>query len=65
MKERIQNRINSIKDLAKASKGTAETGKAGTVLRPNNALSRSIRSEQDALQFKAELKASIALSKLR
>ncbi len=65
MKERIQHTIDRIKNIAAAGNSVSAAKVAGHQQRPDNALSRSIRNEKEAIQFNAELKAAVALGKTR
>jgi len=59
MKEKMQHTIDAILKMASMQEKTAAPLKNISGARPNNALSRSIRNEKEAEQFKAELKAVI------
>ncbi|RYJ44317.1 hypothetical protein [Flavobacterium beibuense] len=65
MKGELQHTINAIKGVAAGSKAVPATHKAVDVGRPDNALSRSIRNQKDAAQFRSELKAAVAFEKMR
>ena len=59
MKEKMQHTIDAILKMASMQEKTATPLKNNSGARPDNALSRSIRNEKEAEQFKAELKAVI------
>lgn len=61
MKESIQHIINKIKDIAATSNVVSVPKESKEQHRPDNALSRSIRNEKEAAQFRAQLKAAIEL----
>ncbi len=65
MKERIQHTINQIRTIAGVQNNAVTITQVRTVQRPQNNLSQSIRNEKDANQFKAELKAAVALGKTK
>jgi hypothetical protein len=61
MKEKVQNKINRVRELAKGSvKATTEQGRRTS--RPNDSLSKAIRNAKEANIFLAELDAAIAIS---
>jgi pantothenate synthetase len=62
VKEKIQNKINQIKELAIASKVKVEV-KEESVHRNNDNLSKSIRNDKEAKLFYSELKSAISLAK--
>lgn len=63
MKEKMQHTIDAIFKMASMQEKTAAPVHNTVGVRPDNALSRSIRNEKEAKQFQAELKAVIALQK--
>jgi len=65
MKERIQQSIDAIKKIARVSTSETSAKIQSEKQRPDNALSRSIRNEKEAMQFNAELKAAVTLGKER
>jgi len=65
MKEKVQHAINAIVKMAEEQKQPSAPQPAYNGLRPDNALSRSIRNEKEAEQFQAELKAVIKLGQTK
>jgi rubrerythrin len=65
MKERIQNSINKIKNMASVSNVDMAPMAPTKLQRSDDTLSQSIRNEKEAIQFNAELKAAITLGKTR
>lgn len=64
MKESIQNTIDKIKSVAATSTAVPVAKATIGQQRPDNMLSRSIRNEKEAAEFKARLKAAVELSKI-
>jgi len=63
MKEKMQHTIDAILKMASMQEKKMAPPKNGNGARPDNALSRSIRNEKEAEQFRSELKTVITLVK--
>lgn len=61
MKEKMRNSIDEILKMASMQENKNLPSRKSDGARPDNSLSRSIRSKKDADQFQAELKAVISL----
>lgn len=63
MKEKIQNKINKLREFASASNKEKVDAKSDVVHRTNDNLSKSIRNAKEAELFYSELKSAVNLAK--